>query len=245
VLATSPIPGNAASEGAARRRLLACVLPALFLPFVASVFYFVLLENSPVTRVAYALTKLFTIAWPLIAVFLIERRPRTANRGDRWRALPLGLLTGVIIGGAILLAYHVPALHAYARGFAGDIRGKLADLGVHTRGQYFAFCAFLAVIHSLIEEYYWRWYVFGSLARVWPLGISSAVASLAFAGHHYVVLGCYFDFTGAFVFGSAVGVGGALWCWMFQRQRTLAGTWLSHGLVDAAIFLVGYDLIFA
>ena len=231
----------------ARRRLLACVLPALVLPFAASLLYFVVLGESPLARAAYGATKVFTIVWPLVAVYLIEKRPRATSRPKRsaWSALPLGLLTGLAIGGVIVLAYRVPALNAYARGFAGDIRGKLSDLGVHTRSGYLAFCAFLAIAHSLIEEYYWRWYAFGSLARVWPLGVSIAVASLAFAGHHYVVLGCYFNLVGALVFGTFVGVGGALWCWMFHRQGTLAGAWLSHALVDAAIFVVGYDILFS
>jgi len=232
---------------AARRTLLACVLPALVIPFAASVLYFVVLGDSPVARLAYAAAKVFTIAWPLIAVYLVERRPRPApalDRGRHVRALPLGLLTGAIIGGAILLAYRVPSLHAYAVGFAPEIRAKLSDLGIETRAAYLAFCAFLALAHSLIEEFYWRWYAFGSLVRVWPFGISLAIASLAFAGHHYVVLGCYFNFVGALIFGTCVGVGGALWSAMFHRERTLAGVWLSHALVDAAIFTVGYDIVY-
>jgi len=232
---------------AERRRLLACVLPALVIPFAASLLYFVVMGDSPLARYAYAGAKAFTIAWPVIAVFLIERRPRSADHlpsSRHWRALPLGLVTGLAIGGIILIAYRVPALRTYADGFADDIRGKLADLGVRTRAGYVAFCLFLAIAHSLIEEYYWRWYAFGSLARVWPVGVSIAVASFAFAGHHYVVLGCYFSLAGALIFGTMVGVGGALWCWMLHRQRALAGAWLSHALVDAAIFIVGYEILF-
>lgn len=241
-------PDPSALTATQRRRLLACALPALVLPFAASLLYFVVLGDSPLARAAYAGTKVFTIVWPVVAVYLIERRRRPASAERltrRWRrALPLGLVTGLVIGGAIVAAYAIPALGDYARGFADDIGTKLADLGVHTRGEYLAFCAFLAIAHSLIEEYYWRWYAFGALARVWPFGVSAAVASLAFAGHHYVVLGCYFNWVGAFVFGSFVGVGGALWCWMYRRQGTLAGAWLSHALVDAAIFTVGYRILF-
>ena len=49
---------------------------------------------------------------------------------------------------------------------------------------------------------------------------------------------------GAFVFGTGVGIGGALWCWLYRRQRTLAGAWVSHAIVDVAIFCVGYSLVF-
>ena len=42
----------------------------------------------------------------------------------------------------------------------------------------------------------------------------------------------------------ALLVGGAVWAWVYHRTRSLAATWLSHALVDAAILMVGYDLLF-
>jgi uncharacterized protein len=44
------------------------------------------------------------------------------------------------------------------------------------------------------------------------------------------------------LFSLSVAVGGAFWAWLYQRTGSLYGPWLSHLLVDAAIFLVGYDL---
>lgn len=243
---TEVCPQSVTRDARTRRAILACVVPAMCIPFLASCVYFWWMGAHPAARAAYGLTKVFTVVWPFVAVLAIERRP-DALKPDRrtWlRSIPLGLLTGAVIGGAILAAYRLPALNDYASGFAEDIRSKLADLGVVSRWHYVAFCAFLAIAHSLIEEFYWRWYVFGSLARVWPVGLSVFLASLAFAGHHYVVLGCYFSATGSFAFGTAVGIGGAIWCWMYRRQRTIVGTWVSHAMVDAAIFIVGYDILF-
>ncbi len=231
-----------------RRRVLACVLPAMVIPLIGSLVYFVWLGDHPAARVLYAITKAFTVVWPVVAVLAIERRPWSRGPidwGRHLRALPLGLLTGLLIGGAILAAYRVPTLHAYAAGFADDIRTQLADLGVEGRAGYVAFCVFLAGLHSLIEEFYWRWYVFSSLARLWPIWIAYLLGSLAFAAHHYVVLSTYFSIVGTIAFGTAVGVGGAVWCWQLRRQRTLTGAWLSHALVDAAIFMVGYDILYA
>ena len=42
-----------------------------------------------------------------------------------------------------------------------------------------------------------------------------------------------------------VAVGGGVWCWIYQRSHSLLGPWLSHALIDAAIFVVGYRLIAA
>jgi membrane protease YdiL (CAAX protease family) len=38
-------------------------------------------------------------------------------------------------------------------------------------------------------------------------------------------------------------VGGAFWAWLYHRSRSLWGPWLSHALVDATIFVIGWDLI--
>ena len=129
--------------------------------------------------------------------------------------MPLGLLTGGIIFATAWVLFEWSWLGEYVRQAAGAIRTKTEDLGVIDF--YIPFAIFLSVFHSLLEEYYWRWFVYGRLAKFWPRPVAGLVASLAFAGHHYVVLGCYFSFWGAAVFGTLVGVGGALWCWHYHR----------------------------
>ena len=44
------------------------------------------------------------------------------------------------------------------------------------------------------------------------------------------------------LFSVAVAVGGVVWAWIYQRSGSLYGPWMSHLLIDAAIFLIGYDL---
>ncbi len=234
-----------AAVAAERLRLLLCVVPAMVVPLLGSLVYFVWLAGNDAAPVIYGATKLFTLVWPLIAVLLVERE-HVRLRGIDWRkhfrAIPLGVVSGLLISALILGAYLLTPLGDYVRGFADAIRAKVVDL--HVLDHYVAFAIFLAGAHSLIEEYYWRWYVFGRLARVIPLGWAGALASLAFAAHHYVLLGCYFSPLGMVLFGTGVGIGGALWCWLYRRQTTLVGAWVSHALVDAAILCIGYQLVF-
>jgi len=39
-----------------------------------------------------------------------------------------------------------------------------------------------------------------------------------------------------------VAIGGAVWAWIYARSDSLYGPWMSHCCVDAAIFLLGYEL---
>jgi membrane protease YdiL (CAAX protease family) len=62
--------------------------------------------------------------------------------------------------------------------------------------------------------------------------------------HHIILLATYFGWTSpvAYLFSLAVAIGGAAWAWIYHRSGSLFGPWLSHCLVDAAIFYLGYEL---
>ena len=51
------------------------------------------------------------------------------------------------------------------------------------------------------------------------------------------------DSPAVWLFAPAVAVGGAVWAWIYHRSKTLYGPWISHLLVDIAIYAIGYDLI--
>ena len=118
----------------------------------------------------------------------------------------------------------------------------MAGLGV--ADYYIPFCCFLSIAHSLLEEYYWRWFAWGKLDIVMPGIRSHLLAALGFSLHHYVVLTGFFGLGWALVFGTLVGVGGLIWSWQFKRTGSLLGPWLSHLLVDAVVMGVGYFIVF-
>jgi hypothetical protein len=71
------------------------------------------------------------------------------------------------------------------------------------------------------------------------------VSALGLTAHHVLVLGKFFGFDSAacWLFSLCVAVGGAFWAWLYERYGSLLGPWASHLLVDAAIFLIGFDLV--
>ncbi len=83
------------------------------------------------------------------------------------------------------------------------------------------------------------------LRRRFPERAAIALSSLAFTAHHVIVLAFYFR--GAWwmtlLASTAVFVGGAAWSRIYGRSGSLAGPWLSHLLVDAALMSVGYDML--
>ena len=71
-----------------------------------------------------------------------------------------------------------------------------------------------------------------------------AAAALAFTAHHVIVLAAQFNWPISVLGSVGVFIGGAAWNWLYLRYRSIWPGYVSHALVDAAIFIIGYRLIF-
>lgn len=238
---------TSALEPQQRRQLLVLVMPAMILPFLSALFYFVLFSHTYFARVLYAGTKVFTLVWPLFALVVVMRYRSQLQQCFRVPAvsqlkkvLLQGLLSGLAIAGLLFFLMYTP-LGDIIQGGSGAIKAKSNELGVIK--YYFVFAIFISVFHSLLEEYYWRWFVFGSLQKMTSLPTAHALAALSFAAHHIVVASQFFGLFWGICLGLCVGVGGFIWTILYQRQGCIYGIWISHMLVDLAIMRIGFQLI--
>ena len=234
------------TEAQHRNRTWAVVLPATVLPLFGALLYFVFAKGVGLAQAAYSGTKLFTLAWPIIAVpwILKHRIERPAWRcAHHWRTLPSGLLVGAGIVGLMFLLMQTQWIGEPVRANADRINDTVTGLGLN-RANYWAFGICLAVLHSLLEEYYWRWFVFGGLRQLTPAGLAHTLAGAAFMGHHVVVLLQFFPVPLAIFLSLMIGVGGMIWSWMYLRQASLLGAWIAHMIVDFGILWIGYQLLF-
>lgn len=220
------------------------VAPAMALPFLASLFYFVLFSDHWFARAIYGGTKVFTLIWPLVALKFIldERLPRFRIADPQHRAAAgWGLLSGACIV-ALMFALMQTGMGVMALESASRIRAKAEALGILRH--YWAFGLFLALAHSFLEEYYWRWFVYGRLRDLMRAPLAHALAGASFAAHHIVVATQFFPFLWGLVLGGLVGVGGIIWSLLYERQRTLAGAWISHIIADLGILSLGHKILF-
>jgi membrane protease YdiL (CAAX protease family) len=224
---------------------------ALLLPTVVTIGYFVLLAGYPAVwqQGAYGVGKAVQFGFPALWVLLVQRRS-IAWRLPRRREVLEGGVLGLVILAAMLLLYFVWLKQGMLpAGTVRAVREKAAGIGVASVARFAALGAFYALGHSLLEEYYWRWFVFGQLADLSRPFAAVTISAAGFMAHHVWVLAAYFGWNspaGAFLtafFSLSVAVGGVLWALLYRRHGALYGVWLSHLLVDAGIFVIGYDLI--
>jgi membrane protease YdiL (CAAX protease family) len=225
----------------------AVIVLSLILPTAVTLVYFVWLDGAAEwqQKTAFGIGKTVQFALPLYwVVMVMEERPKFA-RPD-WQGLVLGGLFGLAVAGlmaAVYLLWLKPG--GYMVEPAAEAREKIKSFGINSLGMFLVMAVFFSALHSLLEEYYFRWFVFGRLERWIALPYAVAISSVAFAAHHLLILARYFTWTSplTWLFLAGVAIGGAVWAHLYHRSKSLWGPWLSHALVDAAIFAIGYDLV--
>lgn len=222
------------------------VVFALILPSLVTLAYFIWAKGSAaaVQQTVYAVAKVIQFAFPVVWVAFIQRNGLKFGLKST-RGVGLGLLFGLATFVAALALYHgwLKSTEFFLVGREAMLE-KISDLGVTESWKFIALGVFYSLIHSLLEEYYWRWFVFRQLKCLISLWPAIVISSLGFMAHHVIVIGTYFGFFSAatWLLSLAVAVGGVFWAWLYHRTDSLLGPWVSHLIIDAAIFIMGYDI---
>jgi membrane protease YdiL (CAAX protease family) len=241
---------------AAPRIPLGLCIAGLLVPTIITFVYFVLLEDSQAwtQKTAYVLGKSLQVATLVAACIYWHRQRRLCLaaeqtvRLERRRAqLAFGVSSGLVIA-ITMLALFFGLLNPMGvmKPVEDVARAKLFKLGGESPWTLLAIAVFYSVFHSGFEELYWRGFVFRGLREHLRDAIAVTVSSIGFMAHHVLVLGQLFGYGSllTYAFSAGVAVGGILWAVTYLRSQSLLPGWLSHALVDAAIFGIGFFMIF-
>lgn len=243
------------------------LIVALVFPTLVTWVYFVALaESAPILQqMAYGIGKVLQFSLPAVAVWLgwVRLQP-LGSRDPEWnraeatsgdvnvcgsRIAPAVVDWGAAIGFGLLVGGMVFGLYLGYLGhsemgekLASTVSQKIQRFGINQAWQFAALGIFYSLGHSGLEEYYWRWFVFRGLAAGQSNAMAILVSSAGFMAHHVLLLATFLGWDEPLMWLASfgVGIGGAFWAWLYSRTRRLRFPWLSHLLVDAAIFGLGY-----
>ena len=243
------------------RRWIALLALLLIAPIqlIGTTTAMVWLPDSTVAKVGFGIAKVLLMLAPLAwLIFVVQTRPRIPPwRGDHDKSfVGSGMLaahvTGAVIFVAIAAAYFLVGRHWIDTSLMQD---KVRQMGLDNLWLYLAGALYWCTINSLLEEYFWRWFIFERLrdvigrataARIFSGGNLLAVllCGLLFTAHHVVALKVYFGWNLTLLGSLGVFLGGSTWSLIYLRYRNVYAAYVSHVYADLIIFYIGWRLIF-
>jgi len=224
----------------------AALWAAAIFPSLATWLYFVALSYNPsAVQAAYGGEKILQFGFPLVWVVIVQRRKLRLARPST-AGVAGGLAFGVaVLVGMLLLYFSWLKPAGFLTAAVEPIMMKATAIGMDTPARFILGGMLLSTVHSLLEEYYWRWFLFGGMRRFMPVAAAVILSSLAFAAHHVILLAAFFRGWSlpTIFFSLCVAIGGIAWARIYHRSGSLLGPWLSHLMIDAGIFVVGYDIV--
>ncbi len=224
-----------------RNILLFIVLIACFWQLGGALLYMTAFGHTAVAPWMFGFTKLFMISIPFIALTIGWKAGRFF-KGASWKDIVLGLGFGILFFLIMIGIFHFFPT-ALSKAFV-DAGPRAQAFGIATPGVFIIASILFSLIHSLFEEFYWRWFVFGAMQLFTHRPIAIVLSGLAFSLHHVIVLLAFTTPVMAVLFGLMIGAVGSLWALLYIRQGNIVSPWISHIFADLAIAMIGYLVLF-
>lgn len=223
-----------------KRALLALLLlvPAPSLGVAAAMFWW---PELAVGKIIFLVSKIWLVALPLVWLLFIDHAPLSWSPPRNGGFIP-AIVSGILISATVFAAYAI-AVRFNALD-AATVTERAAKTGLNRPALYIAGAIYWITFNSLMEEYVWRWFVFRKFEILIGGKMAVVASALAFTAHHVIALAAQFNWTITVLGSIGVFIGGATWSWLYLRYRSVWPGYVSHAIVDATIFVLGYQLIF-
>ena len=216
---------------------LALIVPA---PSLGVYMGMIAVPDTGLGQLCFLLSKIWLFAFPLVWLLFVQKG-RMSMSLPRKGGLGVGAVIGMIIGLLIMGAYL----------FVGrrlidpvSVRESILGIGLSSPAIYVAGALYWILINSVLEEYVWRWFVTEKCSVLFPGAFGIVLSSFAFTLHHIVALQVHFNWLVALIASVGVFIGGVIWSWCYIHYRSIWPGYVSHALVDVAVFVIGYNLAF-
>ena len=215
---------------------LALLVPA---PSVAVILAMVLFPG-PVGQACFFALALWTTLLPAIWHRYVDRRPWSFSPAKKG-GFGVAVISGLVISAIIVAGYWLwgdvlidPSI----------IQAAAEKNGIASPAAYLAGVVYWVTLNSLKEEYVFRWFMVSQLRKLVSQRMAIVLAGVFFTIHHVIAMAVQgFGWPVTVLAGIGVMIGGVLWAWMYLRFASVWPGYVSHAIVDVAVFGVGWLII--
>ena len=213
------------------------------LPFWGNLYSFLPQKPLPFFEIVLIATKAFTLLAPLFLWKPLQLplgwkyfAKHLDLQNQKIRKYFVGMIVGVIMGSTIIASFEFLPPEIQKETFA-RISQKIQTL--HIQEHFWIYALILSFAHSLVEEFYWRFFLFTAFKKHLPRYRHFLVA-FAFSLHHFVVTIFYFDLKLGLILGLGVFAAGYIWTQLYEKENSLGAVWISHIIADIALMSFGF-----
>jgi len=191
-------------------------------------------------RSVFFISKIWILLLPLFWHVFVDKQKLSLSKPTNG-GFGVGAFLGVIISLVILAVYF-----GFGRYLIEPkaVKDMAVSIGLNNLRTYLIVAGYWILLNSVLEEYVWRWFVVKKCKSLLPANAAIGVSALCFTIHHIIAMQVCFN--GLLVSVASVGIfiGGVVWSACYNRYRSIWPGYLSHAIVDVAVFGIGYILIF-
>jgi uncharacterized protein len=225
-----------------RKRLAALAAYGILINLVYYYVAQVLLWSYPLKAIFRVV---FFLGLPLFDWLVLQRLTpaelwrRLAPKRSQLRGLLLGLLAGSLAV-AVIGLLGLPLLRRL--GFAADF-GSIVENTGKSEGSLFFFLLYLPLVNALIEEIFFRAYLYLEIARRgWEVP-GTVFAALLFALYHLSVVRGWMGLPLVLLMLAGLFAAGLLLNRILRRQGHVFGVWIIHGLFNFLTILLSLQVV--
>ena len=188
----------------------------------------------------FTLSKLWLLTLPLLWHTLVDKS-RISFSPLRKGGLWLAFISGTAISALIVTAYFL-----FWRFFFDEygLTVKIVSIGLDNPTIYICAALYWICVNSVLEEYVWRWFVTKQCSKLTYTCISAILSALFFTLHHTIAMSTFMWPETNAICSAGIFAGGVIWSWMYIKYKSIWPGFISHAIVDLAIFGLGYLILF-
>jgi membrane protease YdiL (CAAX protease family) len=193
-----------------------------------------------VGQAVFSAAKIWLLVFPAVWYVKVEHG-KTSWSPARNGGLGVGALTGFVAALAVGLGALIFGVFDMDM---SQLAGEVEEMGLAEPRSFLLGALGWTFANSLMEEYVYRWFVFSQCQRLMPEWAAVVGSAIVFTAHHVIALSTYLPAHLTALASLGVFLGGSLWGVLYSRYLSVWPGWISHVIVDAAIFGVGWVLLF-
>ncbi|MCK5115521.1 MAG: CPBP family intramembrane metalloprotease [Candidatus Aegiribacteria sp.] len=216
------------------------LLPVLILMLLPSTAVFsglILLNSIFATYILFY--GVVCIAVPLLDRVVIRRQTMSEFfRFIGFRNIRKSLLPGLLVGAVFLTAIYLFSLIFSRQLIDTSTMTTALDRWNLDSGNLFVFLFMMIVGNSILEEIYWRGYVFSRLKTLTSSRNTVLLTALFYTSYHLITTVTLFSLAQGLLLSSAIFLVGVFWAYLRIRFESIIPAVISHLLADLGLMLI-------